>query len=204
MSVEESDFSNEFIADPYELFKKWFQKALESSIANPAAFSLATIGLDQKPKLRTLLYKGLAGKDFCFYSNYNSPKGQELEQNPNSSMLFYWRPPLDLQVRIEGHVRRMSHEESDAYFQTRPKGSRLAALASPQSEKIPNRKFLDERFDSLEQQFKTSSPKCPKHWGGYYFQPDRFEFMILQEYRLHDRVEYNWIDESWQRQRLAP
>lgn len=201
---DKSDFAPEFIADPFELFKTWYQKAMESGIANAASFTLATIGLDGKPKARTLLHKGLKNKKFCFYTNYDSPKAHELEANSEATLLFYWRPPLDFQVRLEGNVSKMSPDESNEYFQSRPKGSRIAAIASPQSAKIPNRKFLDDKFLALQKEYESSSPKCPENWGGYFFSPHRFEFMILQAHRLHDRVEYVLENKTWQRQRLAP
>lgn len=164
---------------------------------------LATTGSDGRPSSRIVLLKSFDEAGFVFYTNYKSRKGRELDANPFAALLFWW-PRLDWQVRIEGRVARTSPEESDRYFATRPPGSQIGALASPQSEPI-DRSVLQERFAALKRTFEGKPVKRPSHWGGYRLKPDRFEFWQSGENRLHDRIEYRLqSDGMWSITRLAP
>ncbi|MES2821496.1 MAG: pyridoxamine 5'-phosphate oxidase, partial [Pseudomonadota bacterium] len=144
-----------------------------------------------------------AGSGFTFFSNYDSAKGQDLAVHPFAAMTFFW-PSLERQVRIEGRVEKVSLEESDAYFQVRPLGSRLGAWASPQSRVIADRAELEALLADTQQRFQDQLPQCPEHWGGYRLVPDRIEFWQGRSSRLHDRLNYRLQDAAWLRERLAP
>ncbi|WP_166358796.1 pyridoxamine 5'-phosphate oxidase [Pseudomonas akapageensis] len=192
-------------AEPFELFRKWFEQAVKTEQLPVEANSmvLATVDQDGRPHCRVLLLKGLDDQGFTFFTNYDSAKGQQLAVNPFAAMTFFW-PALERQVRIEGRVERVTPQESDAYYQVRPLGSRLGAWASPQSQVIADRAELEGLLKSTEQRFSDAQPHCPEHWGGYRLLPERIEFWQGRPSRLHDRLNYRLQDNVWQRERLAP
>ncbi len=179
--------------DPLRLFSRWFEVAQTSGLALPEAMALATVGLDGRPTARMVLLRGLDQRGFVFFTNYHSRKGQELAVRPEATLLFHWAA-LERQVRIEGRVEQINAEESDEYFQSRPRGSRLAAWASPQSEVIPDREFLKERMAEFETRFGDGPVPRPPIWGGYRVAPDRMEFWQGCPNRLHNRFRYTRLD----------
>lgn len=191
--------------EPFALFHRWFNEAVETEQApvEANAMTLATVDADGRPHCRVLLLKGLDVQGFTFFSNYESAKGQQLNARPFAAMTFFW-PTLERQVRIEGRVAKVSHKESDAYFQVRPLGSRLGAWASPQSRVIADREALEGLLKATEARFMDAQPDCPDYWGGYRLVPDRIEFWQGRPSRLHDRLNYRLVEDEWQRERLAP
>jgi len=197
LSVSEVD------KNPIDQFLIWFNMALKAEIMEPNAMTLSTISND-KPSSRVVLLKGVENSEFVFYTNYNSSKGRQMIKNHNVSLNFFW-PELERQVRIEGEVKKVSSEVSDAYFQSRPRGSRIGAWVSPQSEVIENREELDKRLAEIELRFKDREIDRPPHWGGYSVKPSLIEFWQGRPSRLHDRIQYTLIDnDSWKIERLAP
>jgi len=192
-------------ADPLALFARWFDDALAAGVREANAMTLATADSDGRPSARIVLLKGFDAGGFVFFTNYQSRKGAELDANPRASLLLFW-PALERQVRIDGSVARTSDNESDAYFRSRPFESRLGACVSPQSQTIPDRAWLEERFAALADKFKTPAqgPPRPPHWGGYRLRPDAIEFWQGRASRLHDRLLYTRSGEIWLRTRLAP
>ncbi|TLX53048.1 pyridoxamine 5'-phosphate oxidase [Stutzerimonas nosocomialis] len=191
--------------EPFALFRQWFTEAVktEQLPVEPNAMTLATVDAEGRPHCRVLLLKGLDERGFTFFSNYQSAKGEQLQANPHAAMTFFW-PTLERQVRIEGRVERVSAEESDAYYQVRPLGSRLGAWASPQSRPIADRAELERLLAQTEQRFADQAPSCPPHWGGYRLLPERIEFWQGRSSRLHDRLNYQLHANAWRRERLAP
>lgn len=191
--------------EPFALFRQWFDEAVKTEQApvEANAMTLATVDADGRPHCRVLLLKGLDAQGFTFFSNYLSAKGQQIAAQPFAAMTFFW-PTLERQVRIEGRVAKVTHQESDAYFQVRPLGSRLGAWASPQSQVIASREALEGLLKATEERFSDTQPTCPDHWGGYRLVPDRIEFWQGRPSRLHDRLNYRLINDLWQRERLAP
>ena len=166
--------------------------------------TLATAGRNCKPSARMVLLRGLDEKGFVFFTNYDSRKSGELDENPWASLVFYWAE-LDRQVRVEGPAERVSKEESDAYYQTRARGSQLGAWASPQSQVVPDRAFLDRSMQEFAARYQTGPVPRPPHWGGYRVIPDLIEFWQGQENRLHDRLRYRKLESgTWLLERLAP
>lgn len=192
-------------SEPFVLFHQWFAEAVktEQPPVEANAMTLATVDADGRPHCRVLLLKGLDEQGFTFFTNYDSAKGMQLLYNPYGAMTFFW-PALERQVRIEGKVVKVSPQESDAYYQVRPLGSRLGAWASPQSQVIADRAELEALLKETEQRFSDSQPHCPEHWGGYRLLPDRIEFWQGRPSRLHDRLNYRLVDGHWVRERLAP
>ncbi|QLF94797.1 pyridoxamine 5'-phosphate oxidase [Pseudomonas sp. ABC1] len=192
-------------AEPLSLFQRWFDDAVatEQLPVEPNAMTLATVDAAGRPHCRVLLLKALDERGFTFFSNYESDKGEQLQAAPYAAMTFFW-PSLERQVRIEGSVEKVSHEESDAYFQVRPLGSRLGAWASPQSRAISGREELERLLAESGERFQDQAPHCPPHWGGYRLLPERIEFWQGRASRLHDRIDYRLVDGGWRRQRLAP
>lgn len=191
-------------ANPFNQFEQWFQEAIDAKIDLPDAMTLATATKDGIPSARIVLLRGLDERGFVFYTDYESQKGKELAKNPNAVLVFYWRE-LDRQVRITGQVSKVSRENSQNYFQSRPIDSRLAALVSRQSEVIPDRKVLEERFEQLAAQYQDEEIPLPSNWGGYRLSPSMIEFWSGRPSRLHDRLRYTrQPNDSWRLERISP
>jgi pyridoxamine 5'-phosphate oxidase len=190
--------------DPLKLFQRWLDEARALGIHLAEAMTLATSTTSGKPSARLVLLKQADERGFVFFTNYQSMKARELDANPQAALVFYW-PQLERQVRVEGKVERVSADESDAYFKTRPRESQIGALASPQSEVVASREVLQQRVDELEKLYEGREVDRPAHWGGYRLQPERIEFWKGRPGRLHDRISYErQRDESWAISRLAP
>ncbi|KXK44163.1 MAG: pyridoxamine 5'-phosphate oxidase [Chlorobi bacterium OLB5] len=188
--------------DPFKQFEKWFNEVLKSGFLEPNAMTLATADISGKPSSRIVLLKGFDEKGFIFFSNYKSKKGRELEVNPQASLLFYW-DKLERQVRIEGKAEKLTNNESDNYFQTRPYKSRLGAWASKQSNVIESRNVIVKEFLKYMVKFRNHVP-LPPDWGGYRIIPESFEFWQGRPNRLHDRIKYTKFKSGWKIERLAP
>ena len=189
--------------DPLRQFEKWFGEALAAEVPEADAMTLATVTPELGPDARIVLLKGFDSNGLVFYTNFQSRKAKELAANAQACLLFYWLP-VKRQVRVEGTVEKVSDEEADAYFQTRPWGSKLGAWASDQSEVIESRTELEKRFAEYELKFGDDVPR-PPHWGGYRLKPTSIEFWQGRENRLHDRLRYSLQDDgSWLVERLAP
>ncbi|MEO8407596.1 MAG: pyridoxamine 5'-phosphate oxidase [Oxalobacteraceae bacterium] len=198
-SLSESDVA----ADPMAQFKKWFDEALAAQVPEANAMSLATVNANGRPSSRIVLIKEFDQRGFAWFTNYESRKGHELHQNQHAALLFHWIE-LERQVRIEGRVERISAEENDAYFESRPLGSRIGAIASSQSEPVASREALETRYAATEAQHGAHPPR-PAHWGGYRLVPDYIEFWQGRSSRLHDRIAFKLqADGSWDKQRLQP
>ena len=190
--------------NPIHQFDIWWQQAIDSKIEEVNAMTLATVDVLGKPSARIVLLKGYDQNGFVFFTNYDSQKGNEIAQNPNVCLVFFWKE-LERQVRIEGVVKKISDIESDQYFNSRPLLSRIGALASPQSKKISSREELENRFSTVERDFSQKEIARPSHWGGYIVQPHKIEFWQGRPNRLHDRIVYELsTDEQWNFARLAP
>jgi pyridoxamine 5'-phosphate oxidase len=189
--------------DPFALFKEWFRAAEKAGEPLPEAMALATATRDGRPSARVVLNRGVSGGGFVFFTNYNSRKAADLAGNPRAAIVFHW-PKLERQVRVEGRARKLTRRESDAYFQTRPRESRLSAWASPQSATIPGRSFLEDEFARAQTRFGDRRIPCPPFWGGYRIVADCIEFWQGQPHRLHDRVLYRRKRNTWKVLRLAP
>jgi pyridoxamine 5'-phosphate oxidase len=191
------------LPDPIAQFQRWFEAALAAGVHEPNAMHLATVGPEGRPSGRVVLVKGVDARGFCFYTNYTSRKGYELTAHPVASLTFFW-PELERQVRIEGTVEKVSEAESDAYFNSRPRGSQLGAWVSHQSEVIASREALEAEQVRLEAQFAGGPVPRPPHWGGFWVRPDRIEFWQGRPSRLHDRIRYRQEAGTWVIERLAP
>jgi pyridoxamine 5'-phosphate oxidase len=190
--------------DPFRQFAGWFADARASGNLQPDAMALATATPDGRPSLRLVLLKGFDGRGFVFYTNYGSQKGRELEVNPLAAAAIYW-PELHRQVRITGRVQRLSREESERYFRTRPRDAQISALASHQSRPIAGREELERQFEMAEARHAGNDVPLPEDWGGLRLSPDTFEFWQGQPSRLHDRFRYvRQTPETWRIERLQP
>lgn len=191
-------------ADPVKQFEKWWDDALKSEIYEANAMTLATVDADMVPSARIVLLKGFDEKGFVFFTNYNSQKGSELARNDRACLVFFWKE-LERQVRVTGIAEKISAEESIAYFNSRPDGSKIGAWASPQSLVVAGKAWLKETFDYYMERFKHGEIPRPPHWGGYRVKPFRVEFWQGRPNRLHDRILYTSAeDNSWKIERLAP
>ncbi len=187
---------------PLRQFEQWLHEALQAEVPEPNAMTLATVGSDMRPSTRVVLIKGYDDQGLVWYTNYDSRKGHELAGNPYASLQFHW-VELERVVRIEGRVRKVSAEESDTYFQSRPLDSRIGAWASPQSQVISSRTQLVTQAASYLAKLGTQPPR-PPHWGGYRLTPDYWEFWQGGVARLHDRLVYRAKEGKWLKERLAP
>ncbi len=190
--------------NPFIQFKKWFAQALAAQLPEPNAMTIATATPDGKPSARMVLLKDFDERGFVFFTNYNSHKGQELAENPQAALVFWWAE-LERQVRIVGRVEKASENESDQYFYSRPQSSRLGAWASNQSEVIDSREFLEQRLQEFQSQYANQDIPRPTHWGGLRIIPTEIEFWQGRSSRLHDRLLYSHLDDgSWKIERLSP
>ena len=190
--------------DPIKQFDKWFTEVLKSEQSEPTAMTLATATTDGRPSARIVLLKGFNGDGFSFYTNYLSRKGKEIAKNPLGALIFFW-DTLERQVRVEGTIEKLSREESEKYFHSRPKGSQVGAVVSPQSQEIPDRDGLEKKWQEAEAQYADKEVPKPSHWGGYILRPRLIEFWQGRPSRLHDRILYKKVDnKSWKKVRLAP
>lgn len=189
--------------DPLPLFDAWLAAAVEKEPDDPTAMLLATASTDGFPSARMLLLKGRDERGFLFFGDYGSRKGRELEENPRASLVFYWRT-LSRQVRVEGEVTRLGRDESEAYFRSRPRASRLSAWASRQSSVVEGRAALEEAVAEAARRFPEQDVPLPERWGGWVLRPLRIEFWQGRESRLHDRIRYVRDGEAWRRERLSP
>jgi len=200
-SFDESDA----LLNPFDQFTTWWEEATSADIDEVNAMTLSTVTPAGSPTARIVLLKGYTHDGFVFFTNYKSAKGQEIAANNKVTLLFFWKE-LERQVRIEGVAEKIAAAESDAYFNSRPAGSRIGAWVSPQSEIIPNRAFLENNFAQLKAQYPDESavPR-PEHWGGYIVVPHSIEFWQGRSSRLHDRLKYTKdANQNWERVRLAP
>jgi pyridoxamine 5'-phosphate oxidase len=189
--------------DPFRQFEKWFQEAEAAKIPEPNAMTLATATRDGRPSARTLLLKGLDGRGFVFFSNYESRKGRELDANARATLVFPWIA-MERQVIVEGAVTKVAREESDAYFHSRPRGSQLSAWVSAQSTIISDRRVLEDSLKALEAKYAGQEVPLPPQWGGWRLLPDSVEFWQGRRSRLHDRLRYRREKDGWTIERLAP
>jgi pyridoxamine 5'-phosphate oxidase len=198
-SLSESDVA----ADPILQFQKWFAEAVNAKLYEPNVMTFATADSDGKPSARIVLLKGFDEQGFVFYTNYESKKAQDLVENPQAALVFFWAE-LERQVRIEGIVSKVDKGISEAYFQSRPTGSQIGAIASAQSSVLTDRSILEERVAELTTQYEGKTIPKPEHWGGYLVEPKHIEFWQGRSSRLHDRITYDYTDGSWKINRLAP
>lgn len=190
--------------NPFKMFEQWFQEASEAEPVLPEAVSLATATREGRLSSRIVLLKDFDETGFVFYTNYESRKGMELAENPNAALVFYWRQ-LERQICITGTVSKVSREESEAYFRTRPRGSQIGALTSSQSRVVASREVLEKRFQQLMAEYEGREVPVPSYWGGYRLSPDTIEFWQGRSDRLHDRFLYKRQSGGpWQLERLSP
>ncbi|WP_424894809.1 pyridoxamine 5'-phosphate oxidase [Tepidimonas sp. HKU79] len=202
-SYEKAELSEDAShADPLQQFDQWLNEAIRAELPEPNAMTLATVGSDLRPSTRVVLIKGCDERGIVWYTNYDSRKGRELAGNPYAALQFHW-VELERVVRIEGVVEKVSPEESDAYFASRPLDHRIGAWASPQSQVIDSRAVLVANAAKYAAQFLLNPPR-PPHWGGYRLKPDAWEFWQGRKSRLHDRLRYRLDNGRWVRERLAP
>jgi len=204
------DFQNEELdehsaqKDPFKLFEKWFEELLKSEVLDPYAFTLATSGSDNQPSARVLYMRDVTEKGITCYTNYNSQKGKDLSENPRFSANFFW-PELARQVRFAGTVKKVEGSNSDDYFNSRPRESKVGAWASNQSSELLNRRELEDKVKTYTEKFEGQKVPRPPHWGGYLLMPNEIEFWQGRESRLHDRLRYRKVEEGkWQLNRLSP
>jgi pyridoxamine 5'-phosphate oxidase len=190
-------------ADPFAEFARWLEEAVAAQVVEPEAMTLATANAEGTPSARMVLLRGFDERGFVFFTDYRSQKGVELERNPRAALVFHWSE-LERQIRITGTVTATAREESEAYFRTRPRGSRIGAWASHQSQIIPSRRQLDERVAELESRYPDDEIPLPPYWGGFRLAPAAIEFWQGRTSRLHDRIRYVREGERWRIERLSP
>jgi pyridoxamine 5'-phosphate oxidase len=191
-------------ADPLKLFAKWWKQAVKADIEEINAMTLATASADGVPSARIVLLKDFNEKGFSFFTNYSSFKGHQLAENPKACLVFFWKE-LERQVRITGLIEKLSEEANDSYFNSRPEDSRIGAIASPQSQVIENREWLDEHYKQVKKKLAGNAIQRPEHWGGYLVKPVIIEFWQGRPGRLHDRLQYSMGENgAWKIERLAP
>lgn len=213
MSAAISDLRNDYtlsgldrldvLPDPIAQFRQWFEAALSAQVPEPNAMHISTVTAEGRPDGRIVLLKDVSDAGFTFFTNYQSRKGQELTQHPFAALTFFY-PELERQIRIEGRVEKVSSEESDAYFNSRPRGSQIGAWVSHQSTVIDSRNVLENRQRELEAQFAGQTIPRPPHWGGFRVVPDMLEFWQGRPSRLHDRIRYRKENNNWLIERLSP
>ncbi len=189
--------------NPMDQFETWFKAAIDAQIYEPNVMTLATADRFGKPSGRIVLLKGFDQNGFTFFTNYDSAKGREMKENPQATLVFFWAE-LERQVRIDGVVSKVGAEVSTEYFHTRPKGSQIGAMASPQSQVIESREILEEKVKQLTSDYADTLVPRPEHWGGYLVEPLHIEFWQGRQSRLHDRISYDLVDGNWIINRLAP
>lgn len=198
---------NDLLSDPFKQFTQWMDQALANQIIDPTAMSVSTVGSDGQPHSRVVLLKETDAQGFVFYSHYDSNKGQQIAQNTKAALLFFW-PQMDRQIRIEGNLEKVSEQQSDDYFHSRPRDSQLAAASSQQSSVVTGRKMLEQNYAIEVERYDHIEVKKPDHWGGYRLIPNRFEFWQGRPNRMHDRFIYekqaNKTNQAWLINRLAP
>lgn len=190
-------------AEPFSLFEQWFEEASHSSMREPTAMTLATATRGGVPSARIVLLKGADERGFTFYTNLGSRKGQELQDNPRASLCFYWMP-IGKQVRVDGTVQQVDAEEADAYFQSRPRKSRIGAWASKQSQELKSREELEQRVVDEATKFGFGNIPRPSYWSGFRVVPEKIEFWQEAPFRLHNRILYTRTNGSWKISRLYP
>ncbi|MGH3022895.1 MAG: pyridoxamine 5'-phosphate oxidase [Gaiellaceae bacterium] len=195
--------AGDLLPDPFAQFDRWFEEARAAGVAMPEAMTLATADSEGRPSARTVLLKRADADGFRFFSNVESRKGRELADNPRAALVFHWAQEPRRQVTVAGGVELLPRAESEAYFRTRPPGSRLGAWASRQSTVVPDRETLERAFAEAEAEH-GDDPPLPPWWGGYLLRPERFEFWQNRPNRLHDRFRYTRAGDSWRLERLAP
>lgn len=194
---------NSVESDPIAQFRKWMDEAIRSEILHPTAMILATAKRDGRPSSRVVLLKSVSDDGFTFFTDYSSRKGREIKENPDVALTFFWNG-LERQVRIEGVAEKVSEEESDRYFHSRPRESRLSAVASMQSAVVPDREFLEKKRIELKNKLQDDHVPRPERWGGYLVVPALVEFWQGRENRLHDRILYSRENQKWKIRRLSP
>lgn len=189
---------------PLDQFTQWWNQAIQSDIEEVNAMALSTINKEGRPESRIVLLKGYSEKGFVFFTNYESNKGDQLQQHAHCSLLFFWKE-LERQVRINGRAEKISTQESDAYFNSRPEGSKIGAWASPQSLVVESQEWLHENFERIKARYNNNTISRPPHWGGFAVRPDSMEFWQGRPSRMHDRIRYSLQqDGGWKIERLAP
>lgn len=201
--TQETLNESEVDPNPFVQFRRWFDQAVNAELPEPNAMTVATASKDGIPAARIVLLKALDDRGFTFFTNYNSAKGKELEANPHAALVFLWTE-LERQVRIVGTVEKITSEESDGYFFSRPHNSRLGAWASNQSEVIPNRDVLEQNLATLKLEYENQEVPRPSHWGGFRVIPREIEFWQGRSSRLHDRLRYRLQNGAWIIDRLSP
>ena len=194
---------SDLLESPTDMFRDWFEKVENLDNIEVNAMTLATSSKKSKPSSRIVLLKGYDEKGFVFYTNYNSRKGKEIEQNPYGSLTFHWNQ-LERQIRIRGKIRKISRAQSEKYFNSRPRLSQVSVLASKQSDVLRNRTELEERFIEIETKYEGKEIPCPDYWGGYCLEHRKVEFWQGRRDRMHDRFVYTKHGTTWQTDRLSP